>query len=163
MKIKGMNGEEHNVTSRGQGNYNTVGASAGIASFLGLNANNLLGGLFNGNNCNRGCGGWGEDTPVTRYEASMMQALAAKDGHIALLESNIYTDQKIADAYERLNAKINAMKDAQDAINTQQAVFNGTTTAAIGCIQGQVAQMASLAQWVLPSRNVCDTSCCCNG
>lgn len=93
----------------------------------------------------------------------MMQALAAKDGHIALLESNIYTDQKIADVYERLNTKIGAMKDAQDAINTQQAVFNGTTTATIGCIQGQVAQMASLAQWVIPSRNVCDTNCCFNG
>ena len=162
MKIKGMNGEEHNVTSRGQGNYNSVGASAGIASFLGLNANNLLGGWF-GNNRN-GCNcPSSEDTPVTRYEATMMQALAAKDGHIALLESNIYTDQKIADVYERLNVKINGIKDAQDAINTQQAVFNGTTTATIGCIQGQVAQMASLAQWVIPSRNVCDTNCCCNG
>ena len=162
MKIKGMNGEEYNVTSRGQGNYNSVGSSAGIASFFGINAGNLLGGLF-GNNRN-GCNcPSSEDTPVTRYEASMMQALAAKDGQIALLESNIYTDSKIADVYERLNVKINGIKDAQDAINTQQAVFNGTTTATIGCIQGQVAQMASLAQWVIPSRNVCDTNCCCNG
>lgn len=41
MRIKGMSGEEYNVTGQGQGNYNTVGASAGIASFLGLNAGNL--------------------------------------------------------------------------------------------------------------------------
>lgn len=35
MRIKGMSGEEYNVTGQGQGNYNTVGASAGIASFWG--------------------------------------------------------------------------------------------------------------------------------
>lgn len=46
MRIKGMSGEEYNVTGQGQGNYNTVGASAGIASFLGLNAGNLLGRLW---------------------------------------------------------------------------------------------------------------------
>lgn len=161
MKIKGMNGEEHSVTSQGQGALNTVLGAVGTYGALSNGSlGNILGGWFGNNRCN--CPS-SEDTPVTRYEASMMQALAAKDGHIALLESNIYTDQKIADAYERLNAKINAMKDAQDAINTQQAVFNGTTTATIGCIQGQVAQMASLAQWVIPSRNVCDTNCCCNG
>lgn len=31
-----MNGESHNVTSQGQGNFNTVGAAAGIASLLGI-------------------------------------------------------------------------------------------------------------------------------
>lgn len=159
MRIKGINGEEHNVTSQGQGNYNTVGASAGIASFFGLNANNLLGGLWNNNRNNCGCG---DDTPVSRYEATMMQALAAKDGHIALLESNIYTDSKIADVYERLNVKINAMKDAQNEINTQQAVYNGTNTATIACMKSQIAELASLSELVIPSRRVCDTGCCCN-
>lgn len=162
MRIKGMNGEEHNVTSQGQGNYNTVGASAGIASFLGLNAGNFLGGLggWGNNNCN---GNWGS-TPISRYEASMMQELAKKDGHIALLESNIYTDQKIADAYEKLNAKINANKAEQDAINMQQAVYNGTNTATIACMKNQIAELASLSELVVPSRRVCDTGCCgCNG
>jgi hypothetical protein len=161
MRIKGMNGEEHNVTSQGQGNYNTVGASAGIASFLGLNAGNLLGGLGAwGNNCN---GNWGS-TPISRYEATMMQELAKKDGHIALLESNIYTDQKIADVYEKLNVKINANKAEQDAINMQQAVYNGTNTATIACMKNQIAELASLSELVVPSRRVCDTGCCgCNG
>jgi hypothetical protein len=165
MQIKGMNGDSYNVTGQGQGTYNTVGASAGIASFLGLNAGNLLGGLW-GNNCNNGwnrnvnCGVNACDTPVTRYEAAMMQELSAKDGKIALLESNIYTDSKIADVYERLNVKINANKAEQDAVNMQQAVYNGTNTATIACIKGQVAELASLSQLVVPSRNVCDTGCC---
>lgn len=157
MRIKGADGHDYNVTGAGQGNYNTVGASAGIASFLGLNAGNLLGGggLFGGwNNGGNGC-----NMPVTRYEAAMQQEIAAKDGKIALLEANIYTDQKIADVYERLNVKINANKEAQDAVNVQQAVLNATQTATIACMKGQVEQLASLSQMVIPSRNVCDTGC----
>ena len=163
MKIKGANGEDYHVTGSGQGAYNSVGASAGIASFLGLNAGNLLGGLggWNNNGRNMGCACSPVDVPVSRYEATMMQELAAKDGKIALLESNIYTDQKIADVYERLNVKINANKAEQDAVNMQQAVYNGTNTATIACVKNQVAELYSLSQLVVPSRNVCDT-CCCN-
>ena len=42
-----MTGEESNGVKvpTGQINYNTVGASAGIASFLGLNARNLFNGM----------------------------------------------------------------------------------------------------------------------
>lgn len=151
MVIKGHDGHDYNVTGKGQGNYNSVGASAGIASFLGLNAGNLLGGLGNWgcNNCN------GASAPVSRYEASMMQELAAKDGKIALLESNIYTDSKIADVYERLNTKINAIQEAQNAVNMQQAVYNGTNTAALNCLQGQVAQLYSLTKLIVPNGSIC--------
>ena len=38
MKIKGASGEEYHVTGQGQGTYNTVAGSAGLASFLGFNA-----------------------------------------------------------------------------------------------------------------------------
>ncbi|MBQ2290215.1 MAG: hypothetical protein II249_06070 [Bacteroidaceae bacterium] len=150
MRIKGSDGHEYNVTGQGQGNYNTVGASAGIASFLGLNAGNILGG-WGGNNC----GGCGENTPVNRYEMNMMQTIAAKDAKIGLLESNIYTDQKIADVYEMLNTKINANKEAQDAINMQQAVYNGVNTATLGCIKEQIAQLYSLTKLVVPNGAVC--------
>ena len=151
MKVKGADGYEHSVTGQGQGNYNTVGASLGIASFLGINANGLLGGL--GRN-NGGCRN-AEDTPVSRYEAAMMQELANKDGKIALLESNIYTDSKIADVYERLNNKITVMKDEQNAINLQQAVYNGVNTAAVECIKNQVAQLQGLTKLVVPITAVC--------
>lgn len=52
----------------GQVNYNTVGASAGIASFLGLNAGNVLGGLGWGNNGwgNRNMGAWGAMPQIGR-------------------------------------------------------------------------------------------------
>ena len=158
MRVKDANGHESNVTGQGQGNLNTVLGSLGTASFFGFNAGNVLGGL--GGNCNNGwirsgCGCNPQDTPITRYEAAMLQELGAKDSKIALLESNIYTDQKLADIYERLNAKINANKEAQDAVNMQQAVYNGANTAALNCMQSQLAQLFSLTKLVVPNGSVC--------
>lgn len=173
MQIKGMNGESYNVTGQGQGNYNTVGASAGIASFLGLNAGNLFGGCGNGWNRN-GCNGpveviTSEDKPISRYEAGMMDKLAAKDSEISLLKSNTYTDQKIVDATAYLMGKIGevrdevrANKDAQQAINMEQAVYNGTNTATIGCLKQQIAQLQTLSAMVVPSNKVCQVDCCCS-
>lgn len=148
MKIKGADGHEYNVTGQGQGNFNTVGAAGGV----GWIAEKLFGGnIFGGNNC-APCS---ENMPISRYEATMMQELAAKDAKIGLLESNIYTDQKIADVYERLNVKINAIKDAQDLVNTQQAVYNGVNTATLNCMQGQIAQLYSLTKLIVPNGSIC--------
>ena len=159
MRIKGADGHDYNVTGQGQGALNTVLGAVGTYGALSNGSlGGLLGGVFgggmNGNACNM---------PVSRYEAGMMQEMAAKDGKIALLEANIYTDQKIADVYERLNVKINANKEEQTAVNMQQAVYNGTSTAAMNCMKGQIEQLAALAQFVIPLRNVCDTGCGCNG
>lgn len=162
MRVKGMDGQEYHVTGQGQGNYNTVGASAGIASFLGLNANNILGGW--GNRC--GCGGSGADGAISRYEAGMMNELAGKDSKIALLEAQIYTDQqtdkKVGEAIafvrgemKELAAEVRANKDAQNAINLQQAVYNGVNTAAVECIKGQIAQLMGLTKLVVPAANIC--------
>lgn len=154
MKVKGADGHEYDVTGQGQGTYNTVAGSAGLASFLGLNAGNLLGGW--GNNCNRnGCGCNGADMPITRYEATMMQELAAKDSKIGLLESNIYTDQKLTELYKSLKGEIDANKAAQDAVNLQQATFNAANTAAISCMQSQIAQLFGITKLVVPNTSVC--------
>lgn len=170
MIIKGHDGESHNVTSQGQGNYNTVGASAGIASFLGLNAGNLLGG-FGGYGYNRNAPlevVTSDDRPISRYEASMMDKLAAKDSENALLRSQIYTDGKIVDTTTYLMGKINevsaevrANKDAQCEINREQAVYNGVNTATLNCIKGQIAELQSLSELIVPKRKVCDTCCNC--
>lgn len=170
MIIKGHDGESHNVTSQGQGNYNTVGASAGIASFLGLNAGNLLGG-FGGYGYNRNAPlevVTSDDRPVSRYEAQMMDKLAAKDSENALLRSQIYTDGKIVDTTTYLMSKINevsaevrANKDAQCEVNREQAVYNGVNTATLSCIKGQIAELQSLSELIVPQRKVCNTCCGC--
>lgn len=128
-----------------------AGLGLGIAgTALGVLAGGLNGnGLFNtGNNCNNGCS---EDHYVNRYELGLQQELAAKDSRIGLLESNIYTDTKIADVYERLNVKINGL----EAQICQQNVYNATNNAALTCLQGQVAQLASLTKIVVPNTSVC--------
>lgn len=149
MRIKGADGHEYNVTGQGQGNFNTVGAAGGV----GWIAEKLFGGNILGGNNN--CAPCSENMLVNRYELSMQQTIAAKDARIGLLESNIYTDQKIADVYERLNTKINAVKDAQDAINTQQAVYNGVNTATLNCMQGQIAQLYSLTKLIVSNDSIC--------
>jgi hypothetical protein len=54
-----------------------------------------------------------------------------------------------------LNTKIQANKEAQDAVNLQQAVYNGTNTAALNCMQGQIAQLYSLTKLIVPNTSIC--------
>ena len=130
-------------------------ASKGVAgSGLGLGIagtalgvlNGGLGNLFGGmtNNCS-------DNQFINRYELEMENKIVAKDGEIALLKSNIYTDQKIAEVYERLNNKIAGV---EAAVNTQ-AVVNATMTGTISCMQGQIAQLQSLTKLVVPNSSVC--------
>lgn len=163
MTIKGANGENYNVTSQGQGTFNSVGAGAGIASFLGLNAGNLLGGCANP--YNRGGAVeviTSDDKPISRYEAAMMDKLAAKDAEIATLKADQYTDAKMVEVTKYVDSKIESLasevranKDAQQAINLQQAVYNGTNTATLQCMQGQIAQLLGLTKLVVPNGSVC--------
>ncbi len=139
-------------------------ASKGVAgSGLGLGIAGTALGLLNGGlgNIFGGMGGWNngygynfgcsENTPVTRYELGMENKITQKDSEIALLKSNIYTDQKIADVYERLNMKIGHV---ESAINTQ-AVYNATMNGTINCMQGQIAALQALTKTVIPITNVC--------
>jgi hypothetical protein len=104
---------------------------------------NLLGGM---SNCN--CS---ENHYINRYELEMENKIVNKDTEIALLKSNIYTDQKIAEVYERLNTKVSGV---EAAVNTQ-AVVNAAMTGTINCMQGQIAQLQGLTKLVVPNSSVC--------
>lgn len=152
---------KYDYTKRGTGNaaltLGIIGTTLG-SGILNGGIGNLFGGnknascdplamyalLGNRTTCN-------EDHCVNRYEFGLQQEISARDAKIGLLESNIYTDSKIADVYERLNAKIGVL----EAANAQQAVYNATNTAVIGCIQGQVAQLMALTKLVVPATNIC--------
>ena len=115
--------------------------SLGIASFLGLNANNILGGcgggLFGnrmGNACN--CG----DVPVTRYEMAMEQAIAAKDSEIALLKSNTYQDQKSLELYRYIDGKFSEIQ----ANLAAQAVTNTSFNSALAATDYKFTQAIAL-------------------
>lgn len=88
---------------------------------------------------------------VNRYELNQEQKIAKLETEVALRDANIFTDQKIADVYERLDSKIRGLEAGLNA----QAVYNATNTATINCIQGQVAQLFSLTKLVVPNTSVC--------
>lgn len=135
-------------------------ASKGVAgSGLGLGIAGTALGLLNGGfgnlfglNTMSSCS---ENQIVNRYELGLVNDLNAKDSEIALLKADKYTDQKIVEAYKDLVGQINTLKENQNAINTQQAVYNGTNNATLNCMQGQIAQLQGLTKVIVPITNVC--------
>lgn len=127
-----------------------AGLGLGIAgTSLGL-LNGGLGmlGLGNRMNTSQCCY---QDQYVNRYEMTMAQELAAKDGEIALLRADKYTDQKLTEVYKDLNSQINNL---QQQI-AQQAVYNATVNGTLTCMQQQIAQLQSLTKLVVPNASVC--------
>lgn len=156
-----MDGTSYNVTGQGQGNLNTVLGAIGTFGALGGNLGGILGGWGNGN-C--GCS---DNTMVNRYELNMTREADSLKSENALLRSQVYVDQKLVDVVNDYTSKINALgaevranKDAQTAVNLQQATLNATQTATISAMSAQIAQLQSLSQLIVPSNKVCDTCCC---
>lgn len=99
---------------------------------------------------------------ISRYEMNQAQTIAAKDAEIGLLKADKYTDQKLSEvtAYlmgqiKDLSNEVRANKDEQAGVNMQQAVYNATNTAAISCLQNQVAALQGLTKLVIPNSSVC--------
>ena len=142
--------------SRNNSNNGVIEAIFGIMAAL-------IPALFNGGGNNgRGC--CSENTPVTRFDLQQSQEMQDLKSENALLKADKYTDQKIVEAYKDLQgqikdvaAEVRANKDAQTEINREQAVYNGINTANLKALKGQVADLASLSELVVPKRKVCNT------
>ena len=138
---------DNNYATNGKGNLGvTLGA---IGTGLGLLSGGLNGltGMVGGVNP-RGCP---EDHFVNRYEATQAARIAELETRNKLLEANIYTDQKIADVFERLNVKIAGV----EAQLCQQSVVNAQVAANLSCLQNTVNTLAALTKTVIPIDNVC--------
>ena len=134
-----------------------------IEAMLGIIAA-LIPALMNGGNNNRGC--CSENTPVTRFDLEQSEKMQDLKSENALLKADKYTDQKIVEAYKDLQgqikdvaAEVRTNKDDQADINREQAVYNGVNTATIKSLKGQIADLASLSELVVPKRKVCNTCC----
>lgn len=132
---------ENNYASKG------VGGTA-----LGLSIGALAGEFLSGNlanifSNNRG----GESAPVSHTEAKLMAENAELKTEVKLRDSNIYTDSKILELYKYVDGKFSHVENQL----CEQRVYNATNTAAISCIQGQVAQLAALTKVIIPIGNVC--------
>ena len=113
---------------------------------LGLFGGNLRNILGTGCECSHGVNG----VAVTRYEAAQAARIAELETEVKLRDANTYTDGKILDLYRYVDGKL-ACIEAQIA---QQAVYNATTTAALNCVSGQVAQ---LTKTIVPITSICPT------
>lgn len=137
-----MNGFK-NVTATAPA-ANQMTDTAAIAAMAALAAN----GRNNENSCS-------ENHLINRYEAAQAARIAELETEVKLRDANTYTDGKIADMYERLNTKFeNRTRELEQQICNQN-VYNATNTAAIACIQGQIAQLQSLTKLVIPNGSVC--------
>ena len=148
------------VMNASRNNSNTDVIEAMLKVMISL-IPNLIGG---GNNNGRGC--CSENTPVTRFDLEQSEKMQDLKSENALLKADKYTDQKISDTYITLNgqikelaAEVRANKDAQCEVNREQAVYNGINTATIKSLKGQIADLASLSELVVPRRKVCNTCC----
>ena len=137
--VKTTDGYDVKVPHQGQVTYNTVAGSAGLASFLGINAGNLLNGFGWGNRNSCGCAS-PADMPVTRYEMAMQQEIASKDSRIALLEANTYQDQKSLELYKYVDSKFNSINEVLAA----QAVRNQAINDSIQSLDYKTMQAIAL-------------------
>ena len=168
--LGGILGNRYNPNMSPQALMDAMNASrnnsnnGAIEAMLGIIAA-LIPALMNGGGNNgRGC--CSENTPVTRFDLEQSEKMQDLKSENALLKADKYTDQKISDAYITLNGQIKELaaefrsnKDAQCEINREQAVYNGVNTATLKSLKGQIADLASLSELVVPRRKVCNTCC----
>lgn len=135
--------------------YENKYANKGVAgTALGLGAGALgvellrggLGGLFGGNGT--GCH---EDHFVNRYEASQSARIAELETEVKLRDANTFTLGEMNKLRDYVDGRFAAVEHEI----CDQRVYNATNTAAISCIQGQIAQLASLTKVVIPNASIC--------
>ena len=174
MEIKDATGATHNVTGAGQGAYNTVAGSLGLASFLGL-----------GNNGGGGLNLFGGGNSVTQREIEATKQISALEMSNAILTSEKNTTQQILELYRYEDAKreqdrarleamqreymglITAEREARILSEKEQAVFNAQATQGLATTSAQIAAMNqvlnSITTSVIPQSKVCDLGCGCCG
>lgn len=121
-----------------------LGLMGGGASLLGTMSGNI------------------EDRHVTRHEMDLIREIMSKDQAIAIKDSEAYTDKKLVEVYSQLakqdkeiRADVEKNYREQQQVNTAQAVYNGTNSATLGCMQKSIEQLMSLTALRIPNTSVC--------
>lgn len=164
MQIKTQNGD-YDVASKGLGNTALGLGIAGLATSLLGGGATLLGMGRNGMTAN-------PTDPdarfVTKSETNLIQENSTLKTELAIQKSENYTDKKIVEVTQYLDSKIrrvedkvDANKDAQQAVNAQQMAYNAAANANIDVLKSQVASLTSVTKLFVPSSNVCQTGCGC--
>lgn len=164
MQIKTQNGD-YDVASKGLGNTALGLGIAGLATSLLGGGATLLGMGRNGMTAN-------PTDPdarfVTKSETNLIQENSTLKTELAIQKSENYTDKKLVEVTQyidtklrRVEDKVDANKDAQQAVNAQQMAYNAAANANIDVLKSQVASLTSVTKLFVPSSNVCQTGCGC--
>ena len=92
-----------------------------------------------------------EEKTVNRYELAQESKIAELQSQIALRDANTYNDQKLLEVYKYFDGKIEGINGRL----CDQAVWNATQTATIGCMAQQIAALQGLTKIIVPADNVC--------
>lgn len=123
------------------GTVGTILGSIGTAGVLGNGG--LLGNIFGGTApvCS-------ENMPVNRFELSQENRIASLEADKKLLESTIYTNDKLNDFRNYVDARLTSVNTAL----ANQAVYNATNDANIACLTNKVN---GITHTVVPISAVC--------
>ena len=156
MQVKTNDGN-YDVASKGLGN---TALGLGIAGL----ATSLLGGgasLFNLGRGNNGMAANPSDTNLIQENSTLKTELAIQ-------KSENYADKKMVEVTQYLDGKIrqlenkvDANKDAQQAVNAEQMAYNAAANANIDVLKSQVASLLNVTKLMIPSGNVCQMGCGC--
>ncbi len=144
-----------------------IAGTVGLINQMNSNGNGLLGNILGGNNNqttglaetmilaqaingnrNSGCS---ENTPATRYDIEQSEKMASKDQRIAILESENFTNAKIAEFRDRIDVRFSAVEKRVNDLE-QYTTLN---TANQVCVREQIAQLMGITKLIVPSTNVC--------
>ena len=164
MQIKTQNGD-YDVASKGLGNTALGLGIAGLATSLLGGGVSLLGMGRNGMTAN-------PNDPdarfVTKSERNLIQENSTLNSDHATATTENYTDKKLVEVTQyidtklrRVEDKVDANKDAQQAVNAQQMAYNAAANANIDVLKSQVAALNGVTKLFVPSSNVCQTGCGC--
>ena len=136
--------EKHNVANRGVANTALgLGIGAVAAEVLGGGSiGNILGGRTA--TCN-------EDHLVNRYEAAMQNRISELETEVKLRDANTFTMGEVGKLREYFEGKFDCVNHRLN----EQGVYNATLNGTVSCIQGQIAQLASLTKNVIPITSIC--------
>lgn len=124
-----------------------AGLGTGIAGLsLGVLNSGLLNGIFGGNQM---C--CGDNMPVNRYEQEQQAKIAKLESDLALRDATAYVLGETGKLRDYFETKF----DRVERQLSDQKAYNAANNAALGCINGQIAQLYSLTKLVVPNTAVC--------
>ena len=127
-----------------------LGIIGTILGSLGVAGNNGMGLNLVGNNGSCNCH---ENMLVNRYEAQQQAKIAELETEVKLRDANTFTMGEMGKLRDYVDGKFAAVEKSI----CDQAVYNATNTATIGCIANQVNQLMALTKTVITISSICPT------